>query len=103
MLPDSLHHVPGICQEHPVVVWIWAVGWIRQPEILPYDYAILIAGIVEFHVACLPYPVADHIEIHFFVQRERSVIFLCPKPQVKLAESPISALRREAMAVYEHL
>ena len=86
----------------PVVVGVGTVPRIRQPEILPHHHAIPVAGFVEFVVADLPHPVADHVEVHLRVVAHRGIVFARAIAQHRFAEAPIAALGNEAPAVDPH-
>ena len=103
MPADQAHIIPGIVKEHHVIVGIRAVRRIGKPEILPDYNSVLVARIVELLVAGLPDPVADHVQIHFLVKTDRSVIFIGAVAEIVFAESPVATFREEAAAVDEQL
>ena len=60
--------------EQRVVVRVGTVPRVGQPEVLPHDDAVAVAGFVEFVVAGLPDPVADHGEVHVAVVADGGVV-----------------------------
>src|ERR1039457_1859141 len=96
------HVVLNVAQEHGIVVGIGAIPGIGQPEILPDDDAVAVAGFVELVLADLAHPVADHVEIHFRVIAHGGVVFAGAVAQHAFAEAPTAALGNEAAAVDPH-
>src|ERR1019366_4296052 len=96
------HVVLNVAQEHGIIVGIGAIPGIGQPEILPDDDAVAVAGFVELVLADLAHPVADHVEIHFRVIAHGGVIFAGAVAQHAFAEAPTAALGNEAAAVDPH-
>src|ERR1035438_7996117 len=91
-----------IWQEHGIVVGVGAIPGIGEPEILPDDDAVAVAGFVELVLADLAHPVADHVEIHFRVIAHGGVVFAGAVAQHAFAEAPTAALGNEAAAVDPH-
>src|SRR6185312_5172103 len=75
MAANALNKVPRVREEHGVVFRNGTVPGIGQPEILPDDDAVTVAGFVEGVVADLADPIANHREVHFAVITHRGVIF----------------------------
>ncbi len=61
-----------------------------------------VAGFIEFVVAGMAYPVADHVEVHVTVVAHRGIVFAAPVAQHRFGEPPIAALRNKAPAVDPH-
>src|ERR1700733_3720991 len=101
MISNAQHRVLYISQEQIIVIGIGAVPGIGEPEILPYQNAVTVAGFVEFVVADLPYPISNHVEIHLAVVTQGAVIFASTVAQHRLAKSPIAAASDKAPAVDE--
>src|ERR1039458_5753581 len=99
---DAQHVVLDVGEEHGIVVGIGAIPGIGQPEILPHDDAVAVAGFVELVLADLAHPVADHVEIHFRVIAHGGVVFAGAVAQHALAEAPTAALGNESAAVDPH-
>jgi len=92
-IANAEHCVLRVAQEQIVVIRVRTVPGIRKPEILPYDDAVPVAGFIKSGVPDLPHPVADHIEVHFAVVAQGSVIFARAVAQHRFAESPVASPR----------
>src|SRR5271168_1800891 len=101
MVADPQHQVLHIAYEEIVVVGDWAVPRVRQPEVLPDDHPMPVAGFPEGVVADLPDPVANHREVHLAVIADRGVIFAGAIAEHRLAKSPVAATSDEASAIDE--
>ena len=60
-----------------------------------------VAGFVEFVVADLPHPIADHVEVHLAVIAQSGIIFARTVAQHRFAESPIASASDKTPAVDE--
>src|ERR1019366_2442407 len=103
MAADAQHVIGDVVQEHGAVVGVGAIPGIGQPEILPHDDPVAIAGFVELLLADLAHPVADHVEVHFGVIAHGGVVFAGAVAQHALAEAPTATLGNETAAVDPHV
>ena len=70
-----------------------------EPEIVPYHDAVLVAGFVELLVGGGAQPVADHVEIHLFVQSYLGEVFLAAAAEHVLRKSPVRTFDEDAAVV----
>ena len=99
MAPYPRYQVAGVVHEESLVIRIRAVGWIGKPEILPDNDAIFVASLVEFIISGLAHPIAYHIEVHLLMQSKSLVVVLCPETEIILAETPVTSLRGQSVAI----
>ena len=74
VVPDAQHRILHVAQEEIPVVRVRAVGRVREPEVLPDDDAVPVAGLVELVIGGLADPVADHGEIQVAVIADGDVV-----------------------------
>src|ERR1035437_2889697 len=103
VVADSQNEVSGVAQKQGVVCGNRAIPRVRQPEVLPDDDAVPVAGFVEGVVSDLPDPIADHGEVHLAVVAHCGVILARSIAQHRLGEAPVPAARDETPAVNPHL
>ena len=102
MLAHAQGVVACVGKEHVLILRVWSVAGVGEPEVLPHHDAIFVASLVELLVAGHAHPVANHVEVHVAVVTHGDVILAASVEQVLLAEAPVAAERNEAFAVDVH-
>ena len=100
---DAADIVFGIGHEETVVIRVGAVPGVGEPEVLPEQQTMAVAGFIEFAVAGLSYPVAYHIEVHLLVIPHRTVVLSASVAEVGLGETPVAAQRNHTAVVDKEL
>ena len=85
---DAADVVASIREKHCVVFGNRTVPRIGQPEVLPHDDAMAIAGLIKGIVADLADPVADHGEVHLAVVTDGGVVLAGAVAQLRLRQTP---------------
>ena len=99
MTTDAGDVIGRVLEEHLVIIRIWSVPWVRQPEVLPYHDTMLIACLIQLLIANLSYPVANHIVVHLLMVTHGCIIFTSAIVEVGLREAPVTAQRIQSLAV----
>ena len=99
MAPDPADLVRRIQQEECGVLRLRTVHRIGQPEIVPDQDAVLIAGVVKAGMARHPHPVSDHRQIGFRMEPDLVPQGLGCIPFQAVVHAPVATLGQDPDAV----
>ena len=99
MVANADDAVVRIRDEHRVVVGVGSVGRVGEPEIVPDEYAVFVAGVEELFLADLADPVADHRHVHLLMQMNGGVVVLGFITEQGVVHAPVSAVELDVLTV----
>jgi hypothetical protein len=103
MIANAQQVVFRIGEKEIVVIGVWAVPRIREPEVLPYNYAVAIGSFVEGVVAGLSHPVTNHVEVLVAVIAHGGFVFARAIAEHRFGKSPVAAAGNESASVDPYL